>query len=481
MLQTNFLQRLWDIAGGVSVRVKVLGIVLGVILLLSTFVVFQMRAVLRETLVQQLAEQGVAISENIANHATVLVATDNLAALGSYLQDRRLHYSDESHNTVVSYIFIDDVTDGSILAAAGPAAPADLLPTDFHLHLPDETSVAIGEEIVEVITTLPDGNIRLHLGLSQTNIQNTVRTVTFQLLVVTMVMVAVGFAAAFFLTWILTRPILDLVAATHAVAQGDFSRRVQRWANDEIGQLSTAFNQMSASLAQAAHERAEQEKLRERYVIGVILAQESERQRIARELHDSTSQSLTSLLVGLHNLKQSPDSAALPQQIDELRSVVGQTLEEVRTISWRLRPSALDDLGLVSALQHYIEDYQQRHNIKVDYVARGLDERLPPALETTIYRIVQEGLTNIARYAQADCASVILNRRQGIRIIIEDNGVGFDPSIIQPDNKSLGLQGIHERAALFGGSLTIESKPGQGTSLFIQIPQIPEKRESHHG
>jgi signal transduction histidine kinase len=481
MLQKNFMQRLWDIAGGVSVRVKVLGIVLGVILLLSTFVVFQMRAVLRETLVQQLAEQGVAISENIANHATVLVATDNLAALGSYLQDRQLHYSDESHNTVVSYIFIDDVIDGSILAAAGPAAPADLLPTDFHLHLPDETSVAIGEEIVEVITLLPDGDARLHLGLSQTNIHNTVRTVTFQLLVVTMVMVAVGFAAAFFLTWILTRPILDLVAATHAVAQGDFSPRVQRWANDEIGELSTAFNQMSASLEQAAHERAEQEKLRERYVIGVILAQESERQRIARELHDSTSQSLTSLLVGLHNLKQNPDPTALPQQIDELRSVVGQTLEEVRTISWWLRPSALDDLGLVSALQHYIEDYQQRHHIQVDYVARGFDERLPPELETSIYRIVQEGLTNIARYAQADCASVILNRRRDIRIIIEDNGVGFDPSTIRPDNKSLGLQGIRERAALFGGSLTIESKPGQGTSLFIQIPQASEKRESHHG
>jgi signal transduction histidine kinase len=481
MLQKNYMQRLWDIAGGVSVRVKVLGIVLGVILLLSTFVVFQMRAVLRETLVQQLAEQGVAISENIANHATVLVATDNLAALGSYLQDRQLHYSDESHNTVVSYIFIDDVIDGSILAAAGPAAPADLLPTDFHLHLPDETSVAIGEEIVEVITLLPDGDARLHLGLSQTNIHNTVRTVTFQLLVVTMVMVAVGFAAAFFLTWILTRPILDLVAATHAVAQGDFSPRVQRWANDEIGELSTAFNQMSASLEQAAHERAEQEKLRERYVIGVILAQESERQRIARELHDSTSQSLTSLLVGLHNLKQNPDPTALPQQIDELRSVVGQTLEEVRTISWWLRPSALDDLGLVSALQHYIEDYQQRHHIQVDYVARGFDERLPPELETSIYRIVQEGLTNIARYAQADCASVILNRRRDIRIIIEDNGVGFDPSTIRPDNKSLGLQGIRERAALFGGSLTIESKPGQGTSLFIQIPQASEKRESHHG
>jgi signal transduction histidine kinase len=481
MPQKNYMQRLWDIAGGVSVRVKVLGIVLGVILLLSTFGVFQMRAVLRETLVQQLAEQGVAISENIANHATVLVATDNLAALGSYLQDRQLHYSDESHNTVVSYIFVDDVADNSILAAAGPAAPADLLPTDFHLHLPDETSVAIGEEIVEVITTLPDANIRLHLGLSQTNIHNTVRTVTFQLLVVTMVMVAVGFAAAFFLTWILTRPILDLVAATHAVAQGDFSPRVQRWANDEIGELSTAFNQMSASLEQAAHERAEQEKLRERYVIGVILAQESERQRIARELHDSTSQSLTSLLVGLHNLKQNPDPTALPQQIDELRSVVGQTLEEVRTISWWLRPSALDDLGLVSALQHYIEDYQQRHHIQVDYVARGFDERLPPELETSIYRIVQEGLTNIARYAQADCASVILNRRRDIRIIIEDNGVGFDPSTIRPDNKSLGLQGIRERAALFGGSLTIESKPGQGTSLFIQIPQTSEKRESHHG
>jgi signal transduction histidine kinase len=476
LFQSAFIQRLWDIAGGVSVRVKVLGIVLGVILLLSTFVVFQMRAVLRDTLRQQLAEQGVGISENIAEPAEALLATNSLTGLQLYLQDRQIHYSDEGHNTLVSYIFVDDV-DGFILAAAGPAAPDDLAPTDLHLHLPAETSIAIGEEIVEVITPLGDGAARLHLGLAQTNIHNTVRTVTFQLLVVTLVMIAVGFAAAFFLTWILTRPILDLVAATHAVARGDFSRRVPRWANDEIGELSTAFNQMTASLEQAAHERAAQEELREHYVSGVIMAQESERQRIARELHDSTSQSLTSLLVGLHNLKQCPNSSTLEHRIDELRNVVSHTLDEVRTISWRLRPRALDDLGLVSALQHYIEDYQQRHDIQVDYVARGFDERLPPELESAIYRIVQEGLTNIARYAQADHASIILNRRHDIRIIIEDNGVGFDPVQIQQSNKSLGLQGIRERAALFGGSLTIESKPSQGTSLFVQIPQARETGE----
>src|SRR5690606_17618773 len=126
------------------------------------------------------------------------------------------------------------------------------------------------------------------------------------------------------------------------------------------------------------------------------------------------------------------------------------TLDEVRTISWRLRPSVLDDLGLVVALERYIAEYRRRYTIQVDFAANGLDERLPAEQETSIYRIVQEGLTNIARYAQAKNASILIDRRNGtIRIIIEDDGVGFDANIIAQKNKSLGLHGIRERARLF--------------------------------
>jgi signal transduction histidine kinase len=471
LLHSPWVRRLWNIVGGVSIQVKVLGIVLGVILLLSAFVIVQMRAVLTNSLLRELSEQGIAISEGIGHEVTRLLAGNQIELLHFYLQDRQIHYSSSSHNTVVPYIILEDAADQSILSAAGRAAPTDLLTTETGFHLPPATQVAIGSEVIEIITPLPEVDALLHLGLARANVEATVRSVIMQLLAITGLMIAVGFAAAIFLTWILTRPLLSLVSATQAVAQGDLSRRVPRWANDEIGELSIAFNRMMDSLQRAQQEERERAQLRERYVSGVILAQESERQRIARELHDSTSQSLTSLLVGLQNLKVAVDNPQCDRPIEELRQVVGRTLDEVRTLSWRLRPSALDDLGLVSALHHYIEDYHERYGIQVDFFVRGLQGRLPPEMETSIYRIVQEGLTNIARYAQTDHASIILNRREeGIRLIIEDNGIGFDPALVEAQNRSLGLQGIRERAALFGGSLTIESQPGMGTSLFVELP-----------
>ncbi|MCB9162122.1 MAG: sensor histidine kinase [Caldilineaceae bacterium] len=473
MRASAWSRRVWQIVGGVSIRVKVLGIVLGVIFILSGFVIVQMRTVLTDKLLGELSAQGVAIGDTIAHEIENMQLLDDEEALSAYLLGRQTHYSSSSHNTLVPYIFVEDGASGRILGGAGAVPDDAAVPgADGALvHQHDDVATRVTPTLIEIVVPVPENDARLHMALARTNIEATVRAVTWQLVAITLVMVAIGFAAAFFLTWILTRPLLSLVAATHDVAQGDLTRRVPHWADDEIGELSDAFNRMVETLERAETARAAQLRLRARYVSGVILAQESERRRIARELHDSTSQSLTSLLVGLQNLKQAVPDDGINPQIDELRHVVGATLEEVRALSWRLRPSALDDLGLEVALQHHIEDFRQRYGIQVDFVVRGLDDRLPPEMETSIYRIVQEGLTNVARYAHAGHASVIISRRHGmIRVIIEDDGVGFDPYTAQANGKSLGLQGIRERAGLFDGSLTIESQPGGGTSLFVEMP-----------
>jgi signal transduction histidine kinase len=438
VLQSRLFQRFWDVAGAASIRVKVLGIVLGVIVLLSLFVTLQMRAVLGDTLRHELEHQGEALNEQYLNDLSRLVQAGDRRVLDGFLATWREHYSSGGHNTIVDYVLVA-VPDGGYT------------------------------DIITITTPIPDTGAYIELGLSERNVWETVSVVTIQLILITMLMIAVGFAAAFFLTWILTRPIYDLVAATEAVTRGDFSQRLPRWANDEIGQLTVAFNQMTESLGQAARERDERDRMRAQYVSNVITAQEDERKRIARELHDSTGQSLTSLLVGLKNLKETGDPAEIGVRIDSLREVVGRTLDEVRVMAWQLRPSMLDDLGLTSALQRYIDDYQQRYAIKVDFVFNGMDERLPVEMETSIYRIIQESLTNIARHAQASTASVMIDRRRStVRLIVEDNGVGLDLQAVS--GKSLGLQGIRERAALFNGRLTIESQPGQGTSLFVELP-----------
>lgn len=480
-MRNAIAKRLWELVGGVSIWVKVLGIVLGTVLVLSAVVIVQMRSVLTARLLEELAAQGTSMADAVSQAAAGFAADEDRTRLQAYLDEWQAHYSDDSHNTSVVYVMLIQ-DDGTILASAGEAQPQELQPLAEPLTTaPEHTvSVSVGEDRLDVMTAVPALDAQLHVGLALTDIQRTVRLVTRQLLAITLVMVVVGFIAAFLLTWLLTRPLFELVEATKQLSRGNFHHRVARWANDEIGALATAFNQMAASLEQADRAQREQAELRERYVSGVILAQENERQRIARELHDSTSQSLTSLLVGLQNLKVASDAvlddrAVLNDRIDELRGIVGRTLEEVRVLSWRLRPSALDDLGLVTALQRHIQDYQERYGIPVDYVARGIEGRLPPEMETSIYRIVQEGLTNVARYAQASHASVMLSRRNGVvRVIVEDDGVGFDPEAVRRNNQSLGLQGIHERAALLGGTLTIESQPGQGTSLFVEFPDVQE-------
>jgi signal transduction histidine kinase len=229
---------------------------------------------------------------------------------------------------------------------------------------------------------------------------------------------------------------------------------------------------MTEALAQAEEERAEREQLRARYVSGVIAAQEEERKRIARELHDSTSQSLTSLLVGMKALSDDCDSPAIRQRAEDLRSVAGRTLAEVHNLALQLRPSVLDDLGLPAALERYVNDCGQRYHLQIDLAVQGLQtQRLPPEVETALYRIVQESLTNVARHAQATTASVLIEWRNGsVRAIVEDDGRGFDPLTAGKAEQRLGLYGIRERAELLGGMLTIESSSERGSSLFVEIP-----------
>lgn len=481
MQHNPFLSRtgqfFWRYAGAVSVRVKVLGIVLGVIILLGIFIILQMRAVLTSILLWDLGQQGIAITRNIVLETDMVMQDATIDALGELFSERRQHFSSPSHNTQVDYIALTG-PDGAVLMAEGLYDPAETL---ISIAQPEGSShelfVSSDETVTEVREDTAYGT--LHLGLSQLLVHQTVNEASFNIFSVTIVMVAVGFAAAFLLTWVLTRPLTDLVSAASAVERGDLERTVPRWADDEIGELATAFNAMTASLKRADEERGERERLREQYISGIIEAQENERQRIARELHDSTSQSLTSLLVGLQNLHGTRSPDELPAHIETLRGIVAHTLDEVRQLSWQLRPSILDDLGLKSALAHHIGSAQAQYGLPVDLVIQGLDDRLPAALETTIYRIVQESLTNVVRYAKATAVSVFVGvRGETIRVIVEDNGVGFDPAAVQREKKSLGLQGIRERAGLFGGTLTIESSPGAGATLVIEIPYPKEQAVS---
>ena len=209
----------------------------------------------------------------------------------------------------------------------------------------------------------------------------------------------------------------------------------------------------------------------------LIGAQEAERGRISRELHDEIGQALTAMSIDLAQIdaRLPPEAdSELGERLRETRSLVDETSERVSQLSLDLRPGALDDLGLVPALRWYVSRYIKRLGIEVDLVATGLEGRLAPEVETTVYRVAQEALTNVARHAHATRVCLRLERRaSSICAVIQDDGQGFaveeDAGQTRPE-RGAGLLGIRERVALLGGSFHIESRPGEGTRLSIEIP-----------
>lgn len=223
-------------------------------------------------------------------------------------------------------------------------------------------------------------------------------------------------------------------------------------------------------------ERKRAEELRKELLRRIVTAQEEERRRIARELHDQMGQHLTALMLGLASLKESCQEQPLAHdRLRQLQRLTNELGQEVHHLAWELRPTALDDWGLQTALSNYVEEWSERCRIPVDFHSIGLEEeRLAPEIEATIYRMAQEALTNILRHAEAHRASLILERRPGhVIAIVEDDGRGFDTEAVMNTAETkrwLGLLGMKERVALVGGTLQVESTLGAGTTLFVRIP-----------
>jgi len=230
---------------------------------------------------------------------------------------------------------------------------------------------------------------------------------------------------------------------------------------DEDVRLAEAFASRAA-VAVDLSERVASDALRR-----VVGAQELERERLARELHDETGQALTSILLGLKRFDDAESPADIAAATSQLRELVVTTLQDVRRLAVELRPKALDDFGLVPAIERLVETFREQTGMVVDLEPRLGSERLPTEIETTLYRITQEALTNVVKHAQARHVSIVLNRRDGrVAAVIEDDGRGF----VDSGSARLGLVGMRERIALVGGRLEVESSPGAGTTLSIEVP-----------
>lgn len=328
-------------------------------------------------------------------------------------------------------------------------------------------------------------------------------------------LLVVMLAGALVLVYLTTRsvivPVEALTEATRRIAEGDLASPIEPRGRDEVGVLARSFDAMRIRLKNsteefqqlnreldarvqertAAYEAAakdnarlyaelqRKEQLRGELLHRVISAQEDERKRIARELHDETSQSLTALMVGLDTVQMAAaqDIQKANKHLASARAIAETLLKNIHRLVADLRPTLLDDLGLIPAIAWYGEQRLKPLGINFQLDDRQMKTRLPTSTETALFRVVQEAMTNVVRHSRATAITVRLaHENHGVTLEISDNGQGFDPQALQPSNshgQGLGLRGMQERASILGGEFQLQSVPGKGTIITIRVP-VPD-------
>jgi two-component system sensor histidine kinase UhpB len=292
----------------------------------------------------------------------------------------------------------------------------------------------------------------------------------------------------------LVRPVRRLTVAAERIAAGDLETPLQATEGGEIGAMASALESMRQQLLGSITELAswnedlesrvedrtraleEQQRLTQHFARRVITAQEEERGRLSHDLHDGIGQSLTGIRLSVDRAAKSltVDPQATVRRLDLSRTIIDQAMTDLRRMIADLRPGVLDQLGLLPALQWVADNILRENGVEVSTLKVGLDDRLPPAIETLLFRIGQEAMSNIARHSGATHVGLrIVQQADHVSLSIEDDGCGFEPARIAAAQISLGgigLAGMHERAAAVGGTLEIVSVPGEGTVIRVDVP-----------
>jgi signal transduction histidine kinase len=296
-----------------------------------------------------------------------------------------------------------------------------------------------------------------------------------------------------------TQPVELLAAAADRIAAGELAQPIPYVGEDEVGRLGSDLERMRLALARSLDEVTtinrelegrvqertrelsvlyahlqQRDRLRQRLLQKLISAQEDERKRIARELHDETCQMLAALSMGVDTVLRAPGGEALGPRLAEVKALATRALAGVHGLIFDLRPSVLDDLGLLAAIHWFASRALEPRGLSVRCELEPLTTRLPPEMETALFRVVQEALNNVGRHSDADSVLIQVGERNGhLEIEIEDDGRGFDPeSVAQPapGGRGLGLMGIRERVELLGGTVDIDSAPDDGTRIALRVP-----------
>ncbi|MGZ5473509.1 MAG: HAMP domain-containing sensor histidine kinase, partial [Thermoanaerobaculia bacterium] len=319
------------------------------------------------------------------------------------------------------------------------------------------------ERIHEVTKPIREGDrelARLRIGVSLRRLHSEVRQMRVAIGALSLLILGAGLLAVALISNVLTKPLRHVAAGAQQIAAGDLAHRVPQGGNDEIGQLAASFNDMAERVAERD---ASLRQLSKR----MLSIQEQERVRIAREVHDELGQALTAMKIDVQQLaKREP---LLAEPLGSISRAVDNTVDLVRRIATDLRPAILDDLGVTAALEQQLRRLRESTGMQTTLTV-AVEPELDMLTGVTLYRIAQEGLANVIRHAEATEVEVSLAVEDDTAVLeIRDNGKGMSHEQIA-SSQSLGLLGMRERAELLGGSVAIDSRPGEGTRVRATLP-----------
>lgn len=464
-----------------SLHDKVMVLALSMLVLLSSALGLLLWNSLYDINVRQMEQRGVEIANHIASLSADHILTDSRYTLHELVNE-----SQKSH-TDVRYVFILDSERRLLAHTFGTGVPRGLLEAN------DGSGDKTASHIVSLQTS--EGMIRdievpvehgeagyVRVGMLEDPLLGQIAARLRNLIVLTLLVCAIAALFAAKLASLITQPLSALAQVARAISVGNLNVRIPSGGDDEVGTLAKAFQHMAASLAANNAERsrlheelARKERLRKILLNKVLTAQEDERKRISRELHDETGQALTSLLVSMRVLADKSLDAKERKILLDARDLAAGTLRNIRSLAVELRPPAIDDLGLVPAMRKYLLTFEEHHGVTVEFQAQG--GRVHNQTAVALYRILQESLTNIVKHAGATRVQIRLTIEDNhIELVISDDGHGFDKKALETAQREnrLGLYGMRERAELLGGTLTTFSTPDQGTTITVIVPNPKE-------
>ena len=259
-------------------------------------------------------------------------------------------------------------------------------------------------------------------------------------------------------------------------------RSINKKAESLLNSTSVALKLMQGS-ADKLIGTIEQVNRKNQLELWIVETQEAERRKIARELHDGPAQSLASMLIRLDLIMRMipEDAIQVRHELQNLKTIGAESLTDVRSIMYDLKPTLMHEQGLASTLQEYFNEYEAKYDFLIDYVVFGQQRQLDLALEVGLFRLVQEAITNVRKHAGVNKALVKLEDRGSmLTLVIKDEGCGFDPNEIGKQRESYGIMGMKERVQLFGGELQILSRPEEGTQIIIKVPLEGEANDGQN-